>query len=216
VATRGTEPLAATGYSAVILLDADRMLSAPALRAEEEALRVWSNASALARPGSKIVLTEASGLLASCFAVGTVDRWLDSVLTERKVLRYPPAVRVATMTGPPAALDSAEDALHGIVGYDVIPASNGRSGDDERLVRFEYGVGSEVATALRQALVANATVSRRRTREPHMSRVTSSLRLHFDDPAAFDERLGRRAGKGTKPDTVSAHPTDLEEKTRLQ
>lgn len=216
VATRGTEPLAATGYAAVVLLDAEQMLSAPALRAEEEALRVWSNASALARQGAKIVLTEAGGLLASAFALGTPEKWLDSVLAERKALRYPPAVRVASLTGPPATLDAAERALNGLIGYDVIHASNGRSGDEDRLIRFDYAIGQEVAVALRQALVANATVSRRRTREPQTSRLQSSLRLHFDDPAAFDERIGRRASKGTRSDTLSAHPTDLAQRNRLR
>jgi primosomal protein N' (replication factor Y) len=52
VATRGAEPHADGGYHAVILLDGDRMLLAEQLRIGESALRWWSNAAALARPGA--------------------------------------------------------------------------------------------------------------------------------------------------------------------
>lgn len=209
VATRGAEPLAAGGYSAVILLDADRMLSAPALRAEEEALRVWMNAASLARPGGKIILTEASGLLASSFALGTLEKWLDFVLAERKALRYPPAVRAATVSGPASAVHAAVESLTGISGYDVIQGVSESAGIEEVVVRFDYTSGHEIAIALRQALIANATVSRSRTRERYVTRVQTALRLHFDDAQAFDERRGRNVGRGrTISDTEQVHPTD--------
>lgn len=192
VATRGAEPLAAGGYSAVLLLDADRMLAAESLRAEEEALRVWSNAAALARPGANIVLTEAGGTLASNFALGTPERWLDIVLAERKMLRYPPAVRVASVSGPSAVVAATTLPLARLRGVDVLENVRTIDGMTESIVRFDYSVGEAVASALRSALIANATVGRRRPASQNVSRVRTNLKLHFDDPGAFDERRKRR------------------------
>ena len=51
VATPGAEPVAAGGYAAVVLLDTWLLLARADLRAGEEALRRWSNAVGLVRPG---------------------------------------------------------------------------------------------------------------------------------------------------------------------
>lgn len=192
VATRGAEPVAAGGYSAVLLLDADRMLAAESLHAEEEALRVWSNATSLARRDAEIVLTKASGSLAQNFALGTPDRWLDVVLAERKQLRYPPAVRVATVSGSAADVSQAVKALDGIAGVDILPEHRVRAGNVETVVRFDYRVGAEVASLLKTALIAHATISRRRSGDARSGRAVATLKLHFDDRSAFDERGGRR------------------------
>ena len=50
VATPGAEPVAAGGYSAVVLLDIWLLLGRADLRSAEEALRRWSNAAGLVRP----------------------------------------------------------------------------------------------------------------------------------------------------------------------
>lgn len=192
VATRGAEPLAAGGYSAVLLLDAERMLAAESLRAEEDALRVWANAAALARPGAQIVLTEAGGALASNFALGSPERWLDSVLAERKLLRYPPAVRVACVSGPSAVVATTVLAVAKLPGVDVLENVRTSDGVTESIVRFDYAAGEMVAAALRSALISNATVGRRRPASQNVSRVRTNLKLHFDDPGAFDERRKRR------------------------
>src|SRR6185437_15028298 len=51
IATPGAEPAASEGYAAAVLLDGWALLGRPSLRAAEEALRRWMNASALVRPG---------------------------------------------------------------------------------------------------------------------------------------------------------------------
>ena len=51
VATPGAEPVAEGGYAAVVLLDTWLTLARADLRTDEEALRRWLNAAALARPG---------------------------------------------------------------------------------------------------------------------------------------------------------------------
>jgi primosomal protein N' (replication factor Y) (superfamily II helicase) len=109
VATPGAEPVADGGYGAAILLDGWAMLGVASLRAAEEALRRWLNAAALVRPaatGGNVVIV-ADGSLQ---AVQALIRWdpatfADRELAEREELRFPPAARMASVTGPHEAVD---------------------------------------------------------------------------------------------------------------
>ena len=103
VATPGAEPLADSGYGAALLLDGWALLARPDLRAGEEAFRRWSNAAALVRPDGQVVV----GAEASIPAVQALVRW-DAAghaareLAERAELGFPPAVRMAALTGATA------------------------------------------------------------------------------------------------------------------
>ncbi|HLK75318.1 MAG TPA: primosomal protein N' [Streptosporangiaceae bacterium] len=105
IATPGAEPVAADGYAAALLLDGWALLGRPSLRAAEETLRRWLNAAALVRPaGSVVVLAEAS-----LPAVQALLRWdpvgfAERELAERAELGFPPAVRMAAVTGPSTAV----------------------------------------------------------------------------------------------------------------
>jgi primosomal protein N' (replication factor Y) len=105
IATPGAEPVAADGYAAALLLDGWALLGRPSLRAAEETLRRWLNAAALVRPaGSVVVLAEAS-----LPAVQALVRWdpvgfAERELAERAELGFPPAVRMAAVTGPSTAI----------------------------------------------------------------------------------------------------------------
>ncbi len=105
IATPGAEPVAEEGYAAALLLDGWAMLGRPSLRAAEEALRRWLNAAALVRPaGPVVVLAEAT-----LPAVQALIRWdpvtfSERELAERAELGFPPAVRMASVTGTPAAV----------------------------------------------------------------------------------------------------------------
>jgi primosomal protein N' (replication factor Y) (superfamily II helicase) len=108
VATPGAEPRAAGGYAAAVLLDGWALLGRASLRASEEALRRWLNAAALVRPGSDggAVVVVADAALPP---VQALVRWdpvtqAEHELAERRELKFPPAVRVAAMTGPPDAV----------------------------------------------------------------------------------------------------------------
>lgn len=108
VATPGAEPVADGGYAAALLLDGWAMLDRPSLRAAEETLRRWFNAAALVRPahcGGTVVVAADVGLA----AVQALIRWdpaghADRELAERAELGFPPAVRMATVTGPARAV----------------------------------------------------------------------------------------------------------------
>ena len=112
IATTGTEPWAAGGYTAVLLLDAAAQAARVALRAGEETARRWFAAAALARPGSPVVVTADAGLPVMQALIRWDPGWLaERELQERRDLSLPPTVRAATLTGDPAAVDDARHAL---------------------------------------------------------------------------------------------------------
>jgi primosomal protein N' (replication factor Y) len=165
IATPGAEPVAAEGYAAALLLDGWALLGRPSLRAAEETLRRWLNAAALVRPaGSVVVLAEAS-----LPAVQALVRWdpvgfAERELAERAELGFPPAVRMAAITGSSAAIaefvgsvalpDRAE-----ILG--PVPAEpNGTEPDPEpaerALIRIPRADGLVLARALHAAQAARS------------------------------------------------------------
>ncbi|WP_344080525.1 primosomal protein N' [Luedemannella helvata] len=155
VATPGAEPVAAGGYGAVLLLDTWALLTRADLRAGEEALRRWLTAATLARParaGGRVVIVADGALV----PVQALLRWDPATfaareLAERRELGFPPAARLASLTGSPAAV--AE-----LVGLAQLPAGAELLGpvpirDAERLlVRVpSRGAGRALASALHQA-----------------------------------------------------------------
>lgn len=193
VATRGAEPLAAGGYRAVVLLDAERLLSIETLRAGEDCLRWWENAAALAAPDGLCLMASGGGPVVQAFVTGRTEQWLRAELQDRHALRYPPAVRVASVSGGPEEVERALRTIADLDGVDrlgptPLPA-DGRDGARlvRAIVRFDYAHGAEVAKRLRGALVADAagSASRGRGRAPGRAR-PGALRLRFDDRGVFD------------------------------
>ncbi|MCW2783035.1 MAG: hypothetical protein JWR35_3484 [Marmoricola sp.] len=154
VATPGAEPLPATGYSAVLLLDTWLLLARSDLRAAEEALRRWANAAAMVRPvsegGRVLVVGEPTAA-----AIQALVRWDPAGFARREILErqsahLPPASRVATMTGPLADLEPAIEALDAPEGVEIlgpVPVY----GDEEAarfVVRVPRAAGPELSAAL--------------------------------------------------------------------
>ena len=105
IATPGAEPVAAGGYAAALLLDGWAMLGRPSLRAAEEAMRRWLNAAALVRPaGPVVVLAEASLPVVQALIRWDPVTFSERELAERTELGFPPAVRMASVTGTPEAV----------------------------------------------------------------------------------------------------------------
>jgi primosomal protein N' (replication factor Y) len=164
VATPGAEPLAPTGYGAALLLDGWALLARPDLRAAEEALRRWANAAALARAGAPVIVGADAGVP----AVQALIRW-DAVgfaareLAERSELGFPPATRMATVTGSARGVAEIAGAARWPAGTQVdgpVPVD----ADTERLLlRVERGAGSDLASALKAAA---ALRSARRSADP--------------------------------------------------
>lgn len=102
VATPGAEPEAENGYAAAVLLDGWALLNRMDLRASEEALRRWFNASALVRPEGTVVVSADAAMP----VVQSLVRWdpggyAERELAERRELGFPPAVSMASVTGGP-------------------------------------------------------------------------------------------------------------------
>ena len=168
VATPGAEPRASGGYAAAVLLDGWALLGRASLRASEEALRRWLNAAALVRPagpgadgGSVVVVAEST-----LAPVQALVRWdpvtqAERELAERRELRFPPAVRVAALTGPRRAVLDVVAGAELPAGAEVlgpVPAPDGRSDQEEGeaagvrvLVRVDRRSGTALACALRAA-----------------------------------------------------------------
>ncbi|WP_081790342.1 primosomal protein N' [Nocardioides sp. URHA0032] len=149
VATPGAEPVAAGGYAAVVLLDTWLLLSRIDLRAEEEALRRWANAAALARPGGRIA---AVGDPAHP-ALQALVRWdpagfADRETTQRVEAHLPPASRLATITGEPGAVDDALTLLAAPASAEVLGPVDVADGQSRVVVRVPRAQGTELSAAL--------------------------------------------------------------------
>jgi primosomal protein N' (replication factor Y) len=186
VATRGAEPIAAGGYRAVLLLDGPRMLARESLRVAEDCLRWWSNAIALAAPRATTVLVGVGGELAKALVTWRQEAVAGAELADRRRLRFPPAVRLATVTGSTATVADALTELRRLVSDDEwakmdtlgpVPVDDGSV---RAIVRFDYAVGAAVAAHLRALVVKNAT-SRRPKTPGSGYRPAPTLRVRLDD-----------------------------------
>ena len=154
VATPGAEPVAAEGYAVVVLLDTWLLLARDSMRAAEEALRRWSNAVALLRPGGRALAVgepaaPALQALVRWDQAGFAGREAD----ERREARLPPATRVATLRGSPGALDDALTLLDLPEDGDVLgPLAPLPGADDEEraVVRVPRAQGGALSAALRE------------------------------------------------------------------
>jgi primosomal protein N' (replication factor Y) len=152
VATPGAEPVAEGGYGAALLLDSWALLGRADLRAGEETLRRWLNAAGLARPDGTVVVV-ADGALAPVQALLRWDPgWFAArELAERRELGFPPAARMASLTGTSEAVGDLFAAARLPDGAELlgpVPVL----GDQERMVlRVPRGRAGDLARALHEA-----------------------------------------------------------------
>ncbi|TDW28617.1 primosomal protein N' [Cryobacterium psychrophilum] len=181
IATRGAEPIPASGYRAILILDGERMLARESLRVGEDCLRWWSNAAALAAPGAPVVLVGVGGALARALNAWQPEAFASSELADRRQLRFPPAVRVASVTGTAADVDSALADLRESAGIDVLGPVDTEVPLVRAIVRFAYAKGDGVSHALKASVVRNAARRRRPTKSGSFQ-PTPTLKVRFDDP----------------------------------
>jgi len=187
IATRGAEPRAAGGYRAVLLLDGDRMAARESLRVGEDCLRWWSNATALAARGAPTFLVGVGGALATALSTWRQSEYARAELADRRRLRFPPAVRVASVTGSLEAVATAVAAVS-IASDDVLGPVETGQGAARTILRFDYGRGAEVATELRAEIIRSATSRRRALAAKGSSGPPpTNLRVHLDDVEPFGQ-----------------------------
>ncbi len=182
VATRGAEPIAAGGYRAILLLDGERMLARETLRVAEDCMRWWSNAAALAAPGAPTVLVGVGGTLARDLATWRQVEFARQELSDRRALRFPPVVRLASLTGAAEVVEEAAAAVDPADLIDVLGPAPLGDGNVRTILRFDYAHGPQVAAAVRAAIVRNATRRRRAPAGKGGFRPAPTLRVRFDDP----------------------------------
>jgi primosomal protein N' (replication factor Y) (superfamily II helicase) len=184
VATPGLEPPVPDGYAAAVLLDGWSHLERPDLRAGEQAVRRWLAAAALVRPraeGGAVVLCADPGSVPVQAALRTDPGWYaDRDLAERAELGFPPAVAMASVTGPPAALDRYTQAVAGLTGVELLgpvpvepsrPEPGQAAGTVRLLLRVPTGHRAELSRALAQASAGRSA-----------RREAGSVRVQVDPP----------------------------------
>lgn len=180
VATVGAEPVADGGYAAALLLDGDSLLRRETLRAGEDTVRRWFNAAALVRPapdGGLVVVTATDTA-----ATGALLRWDPAGYAQRELalrteLGLPPAVRIASVTGPRPAVEHYTGAVEAELGSAGIvlrsagpaplllagPPARRPAEDVRTLLFFPYSEGPAVVRVLR---ATRAAVAAKRATEP--------------------------------------------------
>ncbi|GLY82810.1 primosomal protein N' [Actinoallomurus iriomotensis] len=161
VATPGAEPVADGGYAAALLLDGWVLLGRADLRAGEEALRRWMNAAALVRPRGPVIVL-ADGSLAPVQALIRWDAvtYAERELAERRELGFPPAVRMASLTGTPQSIRELVEAARLPDDAEVLGPVELGEGQERALVRVDRGRGAALSRLLK---AAQATRSTRKT-----------------------------------------------------
>jgi primosomal protein N' (replication factor Y) len=155
VATPGAEPRAGGGYAAALLLDGWMLLGRPSLRAAEETLRRWVNAAALVRSGpagGRVVVVADSAIP----AVQALIRWdpvthSERELSERAELHFPPAVRMASLTGPQDAVGALLEDAELPPGAELLGPVDEPPDSIRMLVRVPRSAGLPLASALHAA-----------------------------------------------------------------
>ncbi|MGI5237604.1 primosomal protein N' [Dactylosporangium sp. CA-139066] len=157
VSTPGAEPLADGGYGAVLLLDTWAFLTRADLRGTEEALRRWFAAASLARPAAPVVVVADGGLAAVQALLRFDPAWLAArELADRRELGFPPAVRIAALTGAPAAVAELLSLAELPAGAEVLGPVPAAEGQERMLVRTARSAGKALALSLRAAAGARS------------------------------------------------------------
>lgn len=174
VATAGAEPVAEAGYAAVILLDTAALLAREDLRAEEEALRRWMNAAALAKPASDGGQVIAVGETAAP-SLQALVRWdpagfAHRELEQRAAAHLPPASVIATLTAPDEVLEGYLAELELPRHAEVLGPLHLDQETSRAVVRAPRGERERLTAALRQIQGARSTRKKAHVRvqiDPH-------------------------------------------------
>jgi primosomal protein N' (replication factor Y) (superfamily II helicase) len=149
ITTPGAEPVAPAGYAAGLLLDGWALLGRPSLRAAEETLRRWLNAAALVRAAAPVVVLAEAGLPAVQALIGwNPVIFAERELAERAELGFPPAVRMASVSGEATVLADFLLTLSLPSGAEVLGPVPAPDDQERALIRIDRAHGLDLARAL--------------------------------------------------------------------
>lgn len=149
VATPGAEPVAKGGYSAVVLLDTWLLIGRADLRADEEALRRWSNAVGLVRIGGRaLVVGDPTHPALQALVRWDLAGFAARESAERQEAHLPPASRMATITGDPGAVDDAVTLLEAPPSAEILGPVEVGDGESRVVIRVPRAQGARLSHAL--------------------------------------------------------------------
>jgi primosomal protein N' (replication factor Y) len=182
VATAGAEPYVPGGYAAVVLLDAKVALSRQNLRAQEDAVRNWSNAIAKAAPKSPTVLVGVSGELSQLFSLWNHDRIADLEYRARQELQLPPALRLGSITAEIAMINQISELLaaeDSVTRIGPAPLEISSTGQLWRLIfKYPYGAGPQLSKLLKSEV---SRISAGKSRTSSSGRSARAITVKMND-----------------------------------
>jgi primosomal protein N' (replication factor Y) len=183
VATPGAEPRVAGGYSAIIILDANRALNRDSLRSTEDAVRNWSNAIALGGANSRSVVVGVAGQLAKMFSLWSQVEIAYREYANRAELRFPPAIRLASIGSTKALIQEVQNELAQELNLEVLgpmPVENrGVNSEWRILIKYEYGDGAKLAELLKSISLKLSAGQQRLSAKS--GRAMRPIRIKMDD-----------------------------------
>ncbi|MFT4295729.1 MAG: primosome assembly protein PriA [Micropruina sp.] len=157
LATPGVEPVAAGGYAAAVLLDAELLLARADLRAGEEALRRWLAAVALVRGASDdgSVVVAGPGSARAIQALVRLDPagFAERELADRAQAGFPPVTRLVSVEGGSQVVEDAVRAIQAETG--AAPLGPVPIADDEvrTMLRVPLATGRGLVAAAKAVQV---------------------------------------------------------------
>lgn len=162
VATVGSEPRAVCGFRLTVLLDARSHLLRPQFDADEEAMRKLFLASALTIPatngGEVLLVGDMPARIANALVAWDPIMFARADLDERKQLSFPPAVRMAAVSGDETAVADVISQCEEfrVLGPTRVPAGEGEllSTSVRALIISELEYSDALTTRLSQVVAA--------------------------------------------------------------
>lgn len=125
IATPGAAPKTTSGYSAVVVLEGNRFLNQPDMRASERIREMYFAHAALAQSGSPVILVQDEGdSIATALATWNPSLAIHRDLEERQALSLPPYVRSAHLTLETSEVVRFKNALSTAIEEGRLPQSS--------------------------------------------------------------------------------------------
>jgi primosomal protein N' (replication factor Y) len=182
VATNGAEPYVDGGYEAVILLDAKVALAKQSLRAQEEAVRGWSNAIAKGSLKAACVLVGITGELSKLFTLWNHSKIAETEYQARVELQLPPAIRLGSLTGEQEVINQLDTFLNQQpkimrIGPAPVPEIGGAK-QWRLLFKYPYSEGVQLSKMIKAEV---ARVSAGKLRQAASGKNTRAVTVKMND-----------------------------------
>lgn len=148
VSTSGMEPSVEDGYSGVVLLDGDQLMSRQFIRAEEELFQRWiSSLRFLRNNGSVYASLPQGNKISQSLMNSNFDRFYSSLLAERQETRMPPFSRIIQIASDSRTLMSLRSKLD--LEYDTKIETHISNLNTQMIIKISQDVASDFLGAIK-------------------------------------------------------------------